>query len=88
MLKEKLRSESVIYSPLLCTFDFCDDMSFVNLTFKHAKEGQECTMGQFLNRVQQTQHHSKHLLISGDPSSCKTTLVRYLAKGWAEGNSL
>ena len=72
------------------SFGFYKEMKFVNLTLVNNADGNSLTMNQFMSEVDKFQQneHNKLMVITGDPGSGKTTLMRYLAREWAEGKVL
>ena len=87
-LKQKYLLESVVDSPLLRRFGFYNEMKFVNLTFISDTGGKRFMMDRFLHQVNEFHHRDRLMVITGDPGSGKTTLMRYLAREWAEGKVL
>ena len=88
-LREKYRLESIIDSQLLRSSDFFEELSFVNLTLMLDKDGIKLNLDESLYKLDQFQQEGhKRVLITGDPGAGKTTLVRYLAREWAEERAL
>lgn len=84
-LKVEYKRRSVFGSQQLPSYE---DIQFVNLTFVSGTGDKYLSMNQFLHQVEMFQHEHKRMLITGDPGSGKTTLMRYLAKEWAKGKIL
>ena len=85
-LKEEYSLKSVVEH--LHTVRLDNKLNFVNLTFLNDTNF-HLTMGQFLYQVDRLQNEqNKLMVITGDPGSGKTTLMRYLAREWAEGKVL
>ena len=84
-LKVEYKRRSVFGSQQLPSYE---DIQFVNLTFVSGTGDKYMSMNQFLHQVKTFEHEHKRMLITGDPGSGKTTLMRYLTKKWAEGKIL
>ena len=84
-LKKEYLDRSVVDSPLLRN---SIDVTFVNLTFMDHAGNKHFPMKQFLYKLNEFLYKHNLVVITGDPGSGKTTLMRYLAKAWAEGRVL
>ena len=87
-LKKNYSIKSVVDSPLLHRVKGVNELNVVNLTFLNDTNFR-LTMGQFLYQMDRLQNEqNKLMVITGDPGSGKTTLMKYLAREWAEGKIL
>ena len=85
ILRDIYRNSQVVQFDLLQS-DSHDNMPVLDVIVKDRQHGgYELTFSEMLHNYTSS---SGHLLITGQPGSGKTTLMRHLAKEWAKGSAL